>query len=190
MKKLLILILFSIYLTNSFGQNLDEEKYRFAKDVFNSDDYKKNSYPRFQQNIQSVGNNIYQFGEKTLTLDIENKNYEKLFLKGIFNPDVIFGKETIKKSKAELDTVAPNKKILYNLLRNDSLYICCFEELEKLNPNPQTKRFKFWLIRIGVMNPTEYYIEFHNKKATQKTSIEEFIENAKMTFYYQGTSII
>jgi len=188
--KNLLLILLTINLTNSFGQSTDEEKYRFAKEVFNSKKYKKDSYPRFQQNIQLVGDSTYQFGEKILTLSIENKSYEKLFKKGIFNPDVIFGKETTKKTKAELDTVAPDKKILYNLFRNDSLSICCFEELEKLNPNPQTKRFSFWVTRLGIFNPTKYYIEFYNKKATKETSIEEFIENAKMTFYYQGTTII
>ncbi|WDO12842.1 hypothetical protein MH928_16145 [Flavobacterium sp. WW92] len=190
MKKLLLLILLTINLTNTFGQNTNEEKYRFAKEVFNSKKYKKDNYPRFQQNIQLVGDSTYQFGEKILTLSIENKSYEKLFKKGIFNPDVVFGAGTTKRDQSQLDTLTQVQKIVYNLVRNDSLSICCFEELEKLNPNPQTKRFIFWLLRIGVANPTEYYLEFYNKKATKETSIEEFIENAKMTFYYQGTTII
>jgi len=190
MKNLLVILLFTINLTSTFGQNRSEEKYRFAKEVFNSSKYKKGNYPRFQQNIQLVGENSYQFGEKNITVSIENKSYEILFKKGIFNPDVVFGKETIKKSNSQLDTLTQTQKIIYNQVRNDSLSICCFEELEKLNPNPQTKRFKFWLLRIGTVNPTEYYIEFHNKKATKETSIEEFIENAKMTFYYQGGIII
>ncbi len=67
---------------------------------------------------------------------------------------------------------------------------CCVEEMEKLNPNPQTKRFIFWVFRIGAANPTEYYFELYNKNATKETSIEEFIENARMTFYYKGTLII
>lgn len=62
--------------------------------------------------------------------------------------------------------------------------------MEKLNPNPQTKRFIFWVFRIGAANPTEYYFELYNKNATKETSIEEFIENARMTFYYKGTLII
>jgi len=190
MKNLLLLILLSLNLTSSFGQNPKEEKYRFTKEVFNSNQYKKSNYPRFQQNIQLVGENNYQFGEKIITVTIENKSYEMLFKKGIFNPDVVFGKETITRSNSQLDTLSQIQKIMYNQVRNDSLSICCFEELEKLNPNPQTKRFKFWLFRIGTANPTEYYIEFHNKKATKETSIEEFIENAKMTFYYEDGIII
>lgn len=190
MRKLLFSILLVINLTNTFGQKLNEEKHRFAKEVFNSNKYKKGNHQKFGQNIQLVGNNGYRFGEKIITVSIENKSYEIFFKKGIFNPDVIFGKETVKKSKSQLDSLTSDQKIIYNFIRNDSLSICCFEELEELNPNPQTKRFKFWLIQIGVINPTEYYIEFHNKKATKKTSIEEFIENAKMTFYYQGGIII
>lgn len=188
--KNLLLILLIINLTNSFGQSQDEAKYRFAKEVFNSTKYKKDNYPRFQKNIQLIGNESYQFGEKILNISIENKSYEMLFKKGIFNPDVVFGEETTTENKSQLDTLTQDQKIIYNLVRNDSLSICCFEELEKLNPNPQTKRFKFWLFRIGVANPTEYYLEFYNKKATKKTSIEEFIENAKMTFYYQGATIL
>lgn len=190
MKKLLLLILFTINATNTFGQNTNEAKYRFAKEVFNSTKYKRGNYPRFQQNIQLVRDSNYQFGEKILNISIENKSYEMLFKKGIFNPDVVFGEETTTENKSQLDTLTQDQKIIYNLVRNDSLSICCFEELEKLNPNPQTKRFKFSLFRIGVANPTEYYLEFYNKKATKKTSIEEFIENAKMTFYYQGATIL
>jgi hypothetical protein len=62
--------------------------------------------------------------------------------------------------------------------------------LKKLNPNPQTKRFIFWLFRIGIANPTEYYFELYNENATKRTSFEEFIENARMTFFYAGTIII
>jgi hypothetical protein len=190
MRTLLLSILLTINFTKIFGQNIDEGKYRFAKDVFYSKKYKKENYLRFQKNIELIGNNTYKFGDKILAVSIENKSYETLFKKGIFNPDIVFGEETTKKDKAELDTLTQNHKVFYNLFRNDSLSICCIEELEKLNPNPQTKRLKFWLFRIGIINPTEYYIEFYNEKATKDSSIEEFIENAEMTFYYQGTVII
>ena len=191
MRILLLSILLLINVTSIFGQNLEEGKYRFAKEVFNSSKYKKGNYPKFQKNIEFIGNNTYKFGEKTITISIENKRYETLFKKGIFNPDVVFGEGTTKpKDKSELDTLALDQKIIYNLTRNDSLSICCLEELEALNPNPQTKRFRFWHFRVGSVNPAEYYIEFYNKKATTKTSIEEFIENAEMTFYYLGTIIL
>ncbi|MDQ7961301.1 hypothetical protein [Flavobacterium lindanitolerans] len=79
MRKLLFSILLVINLTNTFGQNLNEEKYRFAKEVFNSNQYRKDNYPSFQENIQLVADNSYQFGEKIITVSIENKSYEILF---------------------------------------------------------------------------------------------------------------
>ena len=75
-------------------------------------------------------------------------------------------------------------------MRNDSLSICCLEEFENLNPNLQTKRFKFWVFKIGIANPTEYYFEICNDSATKETSLEDFLEKSKMTFYYKGTLII
>lgn len=183
-------IIFLLTLTNIFGQNLADPKYRFAIEVFKSEKYRKNDYEKYSKQVNVVGNSYYNFGDKSLKISLENSKYEKFFSLGIFNPDIIFGEETSKKSKAELDTLTQNQIVFYNLTRNDSLSICCFEELEILNPNYQTKRFKFWLFRVGVVNPTEYYVEFQNEKATKGITIDEFIENAKMTFYYHGTLII
>jgi hypothetical protein len=39
-------------------------------------------------------------------------------------------------------------------------------------------------------NPTGCYIELYNASATRKTTIEEFIENSILTFYYSGSIII
>ncbi|RZK56468.1 MAG: hypothetical protein EOO87_05345 [Pedobacter sp.] len=177
-------------MTNIFGQNLDVPKYRFANEIFKSEKYQKKNYEKYSKKINVIENGTYNFGDKFLKVSLEDNTYEKIFSLGIFNPDIIFGEETLTKPKAELDTLTQNQKVFYNLTRNDSLSICCFEELDKLNPNYRTKRFKFWLFRIGIANPTEYYIEFYNEKAIKETTITEFIENAKMTFYYKGTLII
>ncbi|WP_430613192.1 hypothetical protein [Flavobacterium sp. JP2137] len=190
MKTLLLIILFFINVQIILGQDGNDEKYRFAKEAFKSEKYKQDNYPRFDKEILRLENGVYQFGEKYLKIELEKLEYENIFKLGIFNPDIVFGKETTNKTKSEFDTLSQNQKVFYNLTRNDSLSICCVEELEKLNPNPRTKRFIFWLFRIGVANPTEYYFELYNQNATKKTSIEEFIENARMTFYYQGTMII
>lgn len=54
---------------------------------------------------------------------------------------------------------------------NYSLAMCDFERLQNLNATPQTKRFKFGVLRIGIVNPTEF---------------DEFIKNSKMSFFYKG----
>ena len=190
MKTLLISILIGLSIFNSFGQEENEVKYQFATEVFNSDEYLKGNYDRFYEQIKLIDSNTYQFGDKTLIVMDINPDLRKLFEKGVFNPNVIFGKETIKKSQSEIKTLNQSQKILFNHNRNDSITISSFEQLEKLNPNPKTKRFKFWVWRIGFANPTEYYIEFYNEKATKETEWNEFVENSKMSFYYKGTIII
>jgi hypothetical protein len=190
MKTILLTIFLFLNIQLIFGQDENSSKYRFANETFKSKKYKQNNYPKFEGKIEALENGAYQFEEKYLRISLEKREYENIFKLGIFNPDIVFGKETTKKTQAELDTLTNNQKVFYNLIRNDSLSICCVEEMEKLNPNPQTKRFIFWVFRIGAANPTEYYFELYNKNATKETSIEEFIENSRMTFYYKGTLII
>ncbi|MFI1770217.1 hypothetical protein [Thalassobellus citreus] len=190
MKTIITNILIVLSFFNVFGQTDNRAKYRFSKEVFNSKEYVKTEYDRFSGKIDSIDSNTYRFGEKILKIETGNTEFLKLIDNGIFNPDVIFGKETTKKTKAKIDSLSQNQKVFFNLSRNDSLAICCFEQLEKINPNSQTKRFKFWVFRIGVSNPTEYYIELYNDKATKETELDEFIENSKMSFYYKGTLII
>jgi hypothetical protein len=191
MKTLLLLtMMFFVNVQLLLGQNENEIDYRFAKEAFKSENYKRNNYPRFDREVTKIDEGVFKFGKKYLTIELERPEYEKIFKLGIFNPDIVFGKETYSKTKAELDTLSQKQKVFYNFIKNDSLSICCVEELKKINPNPQTKRFIFWLFRIGIANPTEYYFELYNENATKRTSFEEFIENARMTFFYAGTIII
>lgn len=189
MKTLLTIVLTACF-TCLFGQNSEDNKYYLPKGVFKSEIYQAKRHPKFYGQIKKVGNTYYKFGDRNLKISLEDTTMLILFQTGIFNPDVVFGKETTHKEQKELDTMSQSQRVFYNLVRNDSLSICCFEQLEKLNPNPQTRRFKFWLFRIGVANPTEYYLEFQNDKATKTTVLQEFLKNSIMTFYYKGTLII
>lgn len=190
MRTIVIPILFGLCCFNCFGQSINETKYRHAKNVFNSTEYVKGSYDRFYGQIIPIDSNTFKIGEKVLEINSENKVLKQLILLGIFNVDIIFGKNTSIKSKAEIDSLDVAQKVFYNISRNDSLSICCFEELDKLNPNPQTKRFKFWVMSSGASNLTEYYIELYNEKAIKETEMDEFIKNSKMSFYYKGTLIL
>jgi hypothetical protein len=182
MKILLTFILINFAVNQHFGQSEN----RFAKEVFRMS-YRETIYPKYTGKIETVGN-VLKFGDKVIKF--EDNKFSAVFEKGVFNPDVIFGKETTKYLKSKVDSLSPNQKMFFNLTRNDSLYICCVDELTELNPNLKTKRFKFWLFRIGIMNPTEYYLEFYNYEATKETSVDELFENAIMTFFYAGTIII
>ena len=188
--KTILTLLFVICFSNIFGQSSEANNYYLPSLIFKSKLYKAHTYPRFAGEIKKVGNSYYKFGDKKLKISLEDTALWVIFQKGIFNPDIVFGSETTHKEQAELDTLSQNQRTFYNLIRNDSLYICCFEQLEILNPNARTKRFKFWVFRIGVVNPTEYYLELQNDKATPTTSLKDFLEGSIMTFYYKGTLII
>lgn len=188
--KTLLTIVLTVCFSYLFGQNSEDKKYYLPTGVFKSEIYRAERHPKFDGEIKKVGNTYYKFGDKKFKISLEDTTMLTIFQTGIFNPDIIFGKETTHKEQAELDTMSQNQRVFYNLVRNDSLSICCFEQLERLNPNAQTKRFKFWVLRIGVANPTEYYLEFQNDKATKETTLKDFLKSAIMTFYFKGTLII
>jgi hypothetical protein len=188
--KTLLTIALTVCFNYLFGQNSEDNRYYLPTGVFKSEIYKAERHPKFDGEIKKVGNNYYKFGDKKLKISLEDSTMLTIFQTGIFNPDIVFGKETTHKEQTDLDTMSQNQRAFYNLVRNDSLSICCFEQLERLNPNAQTKRFRFWVFKIGVANPTEYYLEFQNDKATKKTTLKKFLESSIMTFYYKGTLII
>jgi hypothetical protein len=185
----LILIMFLLGIVPLTAQPAITAENEFAADVFKTK-YKKGSFERFPQKVQLIDDNTFQFGEKILQISFEEKLLRPIFEKGIFNPDVIFGQTTRPPTKSISDTLDSSQKEFYNLIRNDSLKICCIKEVKGLNPNPQTKRYKFWVFDLGLINPTEYYFELYNEHANQDTPLDEFLKNARMTFYYKGSIII
>lgn len=188
--QLMILFLFSGFFHNVLGQSKNDYTNLNAKYTFEKR-YVKQDYEIFEGKIDVINENTFKLGEKTLLIDNTDKNLREIFRKGIFNPDIVFGKETTKPlSKIQIETLSKEDQTILNLLRNDSLVISSVKELIELNPNPQTKRFSFWLFTKGFSNPTEYYFEIYNRSATKKTNFSDFIIKARMTFFYKGTVII
>jgi hypothetical protein len=70
----------------------DGVKYQFAKDVFKTE-YKRQDFSRFNGNIDRISEDVFRFGDKVLTLNLEDKSLINIFLRGIFYPDIIGGKE-------------------------------------------------------------------------------------------------
>ena len=190
--KKIILILFFASFGTLFAQseNLNNSKYKLAKEIFETK-YLKQNFEKFKGKITPISNNAIQFNEKTLIFFNINEEYKSIFTNGIFYPNIITGNtSSIIKSAKELNIMKEEEKILYNMTRTDSLQISYFSELKGLNPSPRIKRFVFLLQKIGIINPTECYFELENEKATTETSLSEFIQNAKLNFYYEGTLII
>jgi len=167
-----------------------DSEYEFAEEVFKTE-YKKAKYDRFKGTVERIAANTFRFGDKVLDVQTDDSSLLVIFSKGIFHPEIIYGKQIVRAlSSSQLDTTAAEKKILYNLSRNDTVMIRELEELKELNPSPKTKRFVFWLYNQGMLNPTECYFEIYNKKGAKNMTILEFVRGASVTFYHKGTIII
>ncbi len=188
MKKVLISIMLCCFCQlHTYAQDAE---YELAKSVFKKE-YKRQQFAPFNGKVETIDESTFRYGEKVLSVEAEDKSVMTIFSRGIFHPDIIGGKETIKAlTKTQLDTMSIENQLFYNLSRNDSIRIAEVEELRQLNPNFKTKRFVFWLYSRGMANPTECYFELYNSGGTKKMTMEEFVSGSTVTFYYRGTIII
>ena len=115
MKTLIINIFIGFSFFNCLGQTDNETKYQFAKNVFNSKEYSNGNYDRFSGRIDSIDSNTFRLGKKILKIETGNNVLRKLIEIGVFNADEIFGKETTKKTKAEIDSLSQNQKVFFNI---------------------------------------------------------------------------
>ncbi|WP_417431573.1 hypothetical protein [Halpernia sp.] len=170
-KFLFFLVFFSI---NVFSQtdSLNTGKYYTAKQVFDKD-YKIQKFSKISKSQIKVENNKVIFsGLKSIEYAKNSDIKTKLILEsGLLNPSYIN--------------------------QNYNIKISFLEELPLLNPNLQTKRFRFWISNYGnknpllnSVNPTEYYFELQNDIATDRTSFEDFVKGGKLTFLKYGGIIL
>ncbi|MEO4005484.1 hypothetical protein [Flavobacterium sp. CAU 1735] len=144
-----------------FANQGEQEKYR--AEVFFKENYIVQSYPEFSGKITEIDFNTFKFDDQVIVLDNINRSLKPIFLKGLLYPQII---------------------------ADDISFISSLEELKFLNISPKVKRFKLWLFKKNVSNPTVYLLEITNEQATEKTDIKTFIENGKLTFLKKGWTII
>jgi len=149
----------------SFRNQGEQENY-LAKQFFENQ-YQKSEYSRYGGDVKTINSDI-QFGETQCVIYSDSKpEYKLIFEKGLLYPEI---------------------------LKRDTMKICCLEELTFLSDNPKMKRFRFWMSeKIGntyLANPSVYLFELTNEKANKKTNWEIFIENAKLTFIKYGWTVI
>jgi hypothetical protein len=184
LKITLILLLFQGYI---FAQNNTSDYWQFAQNdtsdyryqsaikVFDNK-YEKQHYERFTRKIEVLDSNIFIFRDKfrrinTIEVRRTKNELNKIFTEGILYPEIIIGQKNYK-----------NKKIRKRS-DNADIRLYYIQELEKINPDFQTKRFFFSRNVAG--HPQRCYIELYNPNATENMAIEEFIKGANLTFYYK-----
>ena len=171
-----------------FKNQGEQEDYQ-ARQLFKKE-YSKTHFDKFKGDIVINGDDFI-FGDKTFVITNTPKELTPIFSSGIFYPNIITGDtKSVVKSQAELDTLSTVQKVFYNMTRTDSFTISGFEELKFLAKSNTQKRFRFWLFRKGVANPTVCFIELTNDKANGNTDLTTFINGAALTYFKSGWVVI
>jgi hypothetical protein len=174
-----------------YAQTQGEQEKKWAKNTFRKQTDSK-VYPIFSGEITVIDSTTFKFDEKTIILlDDPRPEITVLFQNGIFYPNIITGDEkAVIKTQSELDTLTENETVIYNWSRTDMVKISDFEEVEPFFKSPKTRKFQFYLYRLGLMNATVCYLELTNKSATRKTSLLEFMKNSHVTFFKEGSILL
>ena len=179
-----------IFENHLLAQTQGQQEEKWAKDIFNKH-AKIHDYPIFTGQITKLDSNSFKFDEKTLIVYDLSDGLKILLKNGIFYPNIIIGNHVaVIKSKQQLDSLSDSQKVFYNMSRTDSLRISDFEELKSLSKSPKQKRFKFYLYSFGIMNPTIYYIELTNEKATKDSNLLEFMKGCRVTYIEKGSILL
>ncbi|MBS1528820.1 MAG: hypothetical protein JSU01_00815 [Bacteroidetes bacterium] len=172
-------------------KNAGEQENYWAEQLFKNE-YQKRHFKKFHGEIIINGNH-YQYGSQVLTV-YAPEEFKPLFREGILYPDIIHGyfkpDKRIKIELSKTDTAKANPVPIKSILKPDSLSLSAFEELKFLEKSPHQKRFRFWMFRKGFANPSVYFIELTNNKATRDTPISEFVQGVHLTFVEGGWVII
>jgi hypothetical protein len=164
---------------------------KYWAEQFFKKNYQKASFQTYIKNIKKTDSVTFVYGDQTLKVYPNDQTLELIFSKGLFYPQLINGFELPpKKTVAELAKLSKTKRLLYETFRGDILIISNIEELPSLSNSPKVKRFRCWVNRPKTANSQVYLFELTNEKATEKTTLKTFIENATLTFFKSGWLVI
>jgi hypothetical protein len=135
-----------------FNNQGEQENY-WAEELFKLE-YKKQRIKRYNGYIRILDENHISYGKLLLQFDTNSK-FKEIFTTGIFYP---------------------------GLISNCNLIISDLEEQSFLSHSIKVKRFKLLILTPYFTNPTVYFLEITNNKATDKTDLENFIKGSKLTF--------
>jgi hypothetical protein len=144
-----------------FANQGEQEDY-WAKKLF-TENYKQQDFKKYNGEIKIIDSNHYHFGNATLQISGCDPKFKSIFINGLIYPS-LFGTDTLR--------------------------IANIEQPAFLNTSFKIKRFRFWGWTYKLANPTVYFFEITNNKATKNTTVEDFIKGAKLTFVKQGWIII
>jgi hypothetical protein len=156
----------------------EQEQYR-AQEIFDKQ-YEIQSYDRYKGEITLINMNTIRYDNNIITARFIHEEYRIIFETGLFYPAIFSG----YKDGRILEVQKRPDSAYHNLLsRNDSLVVGIMEEFKFLNPSYIIKRYKLYLSRPGIANPSMYVFELTNETATETTDLKTFLTEAKLTFF-------
>lgn len=159
----------------------EQEQY-WAQEIFEKQ-YEIQSFERYKGTITLINRNTIKYNESIITAGFIQEEYRIIFEKGILYPAIFAGYNDGRILELSQVPDSVRSKPLYSFSRNDSLYVGIMENLTFLNPSDKVMRFKLYLSRPGLMNPSMYVFELTNDTATKTTDLVSFIKGARLTFF-------
>ena len=168
MRQIITLIIFLGYNSLLLAQS-DMER-NCAKTIRNNS--KDILFPKFNEKI-TVKKDTIHFDNSVIVLKHSSPAAITILKQGLLFPALIVAAGTGGDGKFEMSTLP------YIGL----LSISSFEELKLTDTIPTVKTFSFLLWRSGIANPSLYIFQLTNESSNSKTSIDEFIKNARLTAF-------
>lgn len=159
----------------------ENERY-WAQEIFDKN-YNPQLFESYKGTIMLINETTFRYDGITIIAHFIEKEYRAIFEKGIFYPAIFAGYNDGRILELPQVPDSVRLKPFYSFLRYDSLRVGIMENLTFLNPSGKIKRFKLYLSRPGLMNPSMYVFELTNDTATKTTDLVSFINGARLTFF-------
>jgi len=168
----------------------EQEEY-WAQQAFEKNDGTQ-IFERYKGSIYVLEENKIKYDDVVLNIYGVSPSLRAIFEKGIFYPGLIAGNYSgeVLKTRQKIDSFPAKQNNFDILFGINNLSISYFDEIKSLSNSPKIKRFKIYLWRQGLANPSLYFLELTNNTATEETDIKTFINGAKITFFRFASILI
>lgn len=133
---------------------------------------KKINYKRFSGTITIISEEAIKYDDEIIIILNTETKLKQLFETGILFPAILRSSAGITVLKQPTDSVS-NIKHDFTIQK--------LQLVRSKSKSGKIRKFKFLLYQNDIANPTEYFIELWNAKASFKTDTKKFIRGAKLT---------
>lgn len=143
---------------------------------------KKINYKRFSGTITVISEDAIKYdGEILILYDIEPK------LRPVFESGILF--PALLKGATANPIPTPSKPVAADEITHN-FTIKKFQFVRPRSKSGKIRKFKFLLYQKDIKDPTEYFVELWNPKASLKTEIRKFIRGCRLKAIKRGRVVV